>query len=83
MQTCHTNPLHRLWNDGERARSFTSQIGVPGGCHILLFVDAYNFIKYSKECSSPKVKEIAASLTEDSNHVMVIAHFKTNQKHRF
>ena len=56
-----------------------TMVSVPGGCHILLFVDAYNFIKYSKECSSPKVKEIAATLTEDSNHVMVIAHFKTPQ----
>ena len=46
------------------------------GDKMFQFVDAYNFIKYSKECSSPKVKEIAASLTEDSNHVMVIAHFK-------
>ena len=45
------------------------------GDKMFQFVDAYNFIKYSKECSSPKVKEIAASLTEDSNHVMVIAHF--------
>ena len=53
------------------------------GDKMFQFVDAYNFIKYSKGCSSPKVKEIAASLTEDSNHVMVIAHFKTNQKHRF
>ena len=46
------------------------------GDKMFQFVDAYNFIKYSKECSSPKVKEIAASLTEDSNHVMIIAHFK-------
>ena len=47
------------------------------GNRMFQFVDAYNFIKYSKECSSPKVKEIAATLTEDSNHVMIIAHFKT------
>ena len=46
------------------------------GNRMFQFVDAYNFIKYSKGCSSPKVKEIAATLTEDSNHVMIIANFK-------
>lgn len=45
------------------------------GNKMFQFVDAYNFIKYSKSCNSPKVKEIAATLTEDSNHVMIIAHF--------
>ena len=35
------------------------------------FVDAGTFIEMSKKCNSPKMKEVARKLTEESNPVLV------------
>ncbi len=40
------------------------------------FVDAYEFIELAKQHGVPKMKEIAATLTEESNLVMVVATLK-------
>ena len=40
------------------------------------FVDAYEFIELAKQYNVPKMKEIAATLTEDSNPVLVVATLK-------
>lgn len=39
-------------------------------------VDALKFIEYAQKSSSPKMKEVAATLTEESNHVLVVATLK-------
>ena len=46
------------------------------GNKMIQFINAIDFISMSETCSSAKVKEIAATLTEDSNPVMVVAMLK-------
>lgn len=46
------------------------------GNKMYMFLDAGQFIEISKECNSPRMKEIAATLTEESNPVMIIVTLK-------
>ena len=41
------------------------------GNKMFSFVDAGTFIEMSKKCNSPKMKEVARKLTEESNPVLV------------
>ncbi len=46
------------------------------GNKMYMFLDAGQFIEISKECNSARMKEIAATLTEESNPVMIIVTLK-------
>ena len=46
------------------------------GNKLYQFVDAVTFIEMSEKYNSPRMKEIAATLTEDSNPVMIEATLK-------
>ena len=40
------------------------------------FIEAYDFIELAEQCNVPRMKEVAATLTEESNPVMVVATLK-------
>jgi hypothetical protein len=72
------------YSEDEYYASFTNDIdgGMPFwptkhiGNKLYQFVDAGTFIEMSEKYNSPRMKEIAATLTEDSNPVMIEATLK-------
>jgi len=78
--TCRVLPLDKSkkWfsfnNDLDNGLPFHPQM--IEGNRMIQFINAIDFIDMSKTCSSVKVKQIAATLTEESNPVMVVATLK-------
>lgn len=68
------NDIHGFVNDIDNGAPFLPVKIVDGKMYQI--IDAASFIEFSKKSSSDKMKKVAATLTEESNPVIVVATLK-------